>query len=115
MTEDCLFCRIAAREIPSKIVYEDDLIIAFDDIRPQAPVHTLIIPKSHFSSLNDVPAAWIDLIGRILAKAPEIAAAKGVKASGYRLVLNTGPDSGQDVFHIHVHLFGGRKMRWPPG
>ncbi len=115
MTKDCIFCRIAAKEIPSKIVYEDDLIIAFDDIRPQAPVHTLIIPKSHFSSLNDVPAARTDLIGRIFAKAPEIAAAKGVKASGYRLVLNTGPDSGQDVFHIHFHLFGGRKMQWPPG
>jgi len=112
---DCLFCRIAAKQIPAKAVYEDDLIFAFDDIRPQAPVHTLIIPKAHFASLNDVPASQSGLLGHILAKAPEIAAAKGIDIRGYRIVLNTGPDSGQDVFHIHFHLLGGRRMTWPPG
>jgi len=112
---DCIFCRIAAKDIPSKIVYEDELIIAFDDIRPQAPVHTLIIPKEHFASLNDQPAGRAGLLGHILAKAPKIAELKGVHGSGYRLVINTGPDAGQDVFHLHVHLFGGRKMHWPPG
>ncbi|MCX6567045.1 MAG: histidine triad nucleotide-binding protein [Candidatus Aminicenantes bacterium] len=112
---DCIFCRIAAKEIPSKVVYEDDVIFAFDDIRPQAPVHTLIIPKAHIASLNDMPDDRTDVIGHIFAKAPEIAAAKGIKATGYRLVLNTGPDSGQDVFHVHFHILGGRKMHWPPG
>jgi len=115
MTRDCVFCRIAAKEIPAKIVYEDAEIIAFDDIRPQAPVHVLIIPKEHYASLNDMPAGRIKAIADILAKAPAIAESKEVKASGYRLVINTGPDSGQDVFHIHVHLLGGRAMRWPPG
>ncbi|MBN1937989.1 MAG: histidine triad nucleotide-binding protein [Candidatus Aminicenantes bacterium] len=112
---DCIFCRIAAKEIPAKVVYEDDRIIAFDDIRPQAPVHTLIIPRTHLASLNEAGPERADLLGHILAKAPEIAEIKGVKASGFRLVINTGPDSGQDVFHIHAHLLGGRKMQWPPG
>jgi histidine triad (HIT) family protein len=112
---DCLFCRIAAKEIPAKIVYEDDRLLAFDDIRPQAPVHTLIIPKEHFASLNDVPEDRSELLGSILAAARKIAAGKGVAASGYRIVLNTARDSGQDVFHIHFHLLGGRRMTWPPG
>ena len=111
----CLFCRIAAKDIPAAIFYEDDKIIAFDDIHPQAPVHALIIPREHFASLNDVPAERDDLLGYLLAKAPEIAELKGVRSSGYRLVINTGPDSGQDVHHIHVHLLGGRRMSWPPG
>lgn len=115
MKRDCIFCRIASKELPAKIVYEDDRIVAFDDIRPQAPVHTLIIPRDHFASLNEVPADRMDLFQHILSKIPAIAAAKEVKAGGYRVVLNTGPDSGQDVFHLHFHLFGGRKMRWPPG
>ncbi len=112
---DCLFCRIAAKAIPAKIVYEDDLILAFDDIRPQAPVHTLIIPKEHFASLNEVPADRSGLLSHILLKARDIAAGKGVAATGYRLVLNTARDSGQEVFHIHFHVLGGRPMRWPPG
>lgn len=112
---DCLFCKIAAGQIPAKIVYQDERIVAFDDIRPQAPVHTLIIPREHFAALPDVPAAKADLLAHILAQAPRIAEAKGVAAKGYRLVLNTGRDSGQDVFHIHVHLLGGRRMTWPPG
>jgi histidine triad (HIT) family protein len=101
MTE-CLFCRIAAKTIPAKIVYEDDLILAFDDIRPQAPVHTLIIPKEHFASLNEVPADRSGLLSHILLKAREIAAGKGV-------------GTGQEVFHIHLHVLGGRPMHWPPG
>jgi histidine triad (HIT) family protein len=112
---DCLFCKIAAKAIPAKIVYEDDRILAFDDIRPQAPVHTLIIPKEHFASLNEVPAEKADLLAYILIKAREIAAAKGVGATGYRMVLNTARDSGQEVFHIHFHILGGRPMHWPPG
>lgn len=115
MKRDCVFCRIAAKEIPAKIVYEDDQIIAFDDIRPQAPVHVLIIPKTHYASLNDVSAGRTGVIAALLEKAPVIAESKGVKSSGYRVVVNTGHDSGQDVLHIHVHLLGGRAMRWPPG
>jgi histidine triad (HIT) family protein len=115
MTRDCVFCRIAAKEIPAKIVYEDDEILAFDDIRPQAPIHVLIIPKAHHASLNDVPAGRIGVLAAIFAKVPAIAESKGIKASGYRLVINTGPESGQDVLHVHVHLLGGRPMRWPPG
>jgi len=112
---DCLFCKIAAKKIPAKIVYEDDLVLAFEDIRPQAPTHLLIIPKEHFASLNDVPDEKESLLGRILARARRVAAAKGLSATGFRVVLNTGPDSGQDVFHLHFHLLGGRKMTWPPG
>jgi histidine triad (HIT) family protein len=115
MTKDCVFCRIAAKEIPAKIVYEDDQIIAFDDLRPQAPVHVLIIPKEHHASLNDMPVGRGNGIAAVFAKVPAIAESKGIKASGYRLVLNTGPDSGQDVFHVHFHLLGGRAMTWPPG
>jgi histidine triad (HIT) family protein len=112
---DCIFCKIAAGQIPAKIVYQDERIVAFDDIRPQAPVHTLIIPREHFPALPDVPADREGLLAHILLKAPQIAAAKGVAASGYRVILNTGPDSGQDVFHIHFHLLGGRRLGWPPG
>lgn len=112
---DCIFCKIVNREIPAKIVYEDEKILAFDDIRPQAPVHTLIIPKEHLASLREVDETHSEILGYILHKAREIAALKGVEASGFRVVLNTGPDSGQEVFHIHFHLLGGRKLGWPPG
>jgi histidine triad (HIT) family protein len=113
--DDCLFCRIAAKKIPAAVVYEDDEMLAFDDIHPQAPVHVLIIPKEHFASLNDVPEGREALLGRMIAKARDLAEAKGVAKSGYRVVLNTAGDSGQAVFHIHVHVLGGRKMAWPPG
>jgi histidine triad (HIT) family protein len=113
--DDCLFCAIAAKRIPAKIVYEDDRCLAFDDIRPQAPTHTLIIPKEHYASLNDVPENRADLLAAILLAARRIAADKGVASSGYRIVLNTARDSGQEVFHIHFHLLGGRRMTWPPG
>ena len=113
--DDCLFCKICAGRIPAKIVYQDDRILAFDDIRPQAPIHTLIIPKAHFASLNDVPDAESGLLGHMLLKAREIARAKGIGETGYRVVLNTARDSGQEVFHIHFHVLGGRRMAWPPG
>jgi histidine triad (HIT) family protein len=111
----CLFCRIAKKEIPAKIVYEDGRMLAFEDIRPQAPVHILIIPKDHFASLNEAPAGAETLLGEMLFRAREIAREKGVGSSGYRIVLNTARDSGQEVLHIHLHLLGGRRMSWPPG
>ncbi len=112
---DCLFCKIVAGQIPARIVYEDERILAFDDIRPQAPTHTLIIPKAHYPSLNEVPAEAADVLAHILFKARDIAASKGIAQTGYRVVLNTARDSGQDVLHIHFHILGGRRMTWPPG
>ncbi len=113
--DGCIFCRIAAKEIPSSVVYEDDEMLAFDDINPKAPVHVLLIPKEHFASLNELPEGREDLLGRLLAKARAVAEAKGIAKSGYRVVLNTARDSGQDVLHVHLHVLGGRKMAWPPG
>ena len=105
---DCLFCKIVAGEIPSAKVYEDDLCYAFDDIEPEAPVHTLIVPKQHFDNLQDgVP---VDLLGHLLSVVPEVAKAKGVYESGYRTIVNTGPDSAATVPHLHVHILGGTKM-----
>lgn len=113
--EGCIFCRIVNKDIPARIVLEDDEVLAFEDINLKAPVHILIIPKEHIASLNDLPKARQSLLGRILIKARTLAAEKGIAKSGYRIVLNTGPDSGQEVFHIHFHLLGGRRMTWPPG
>ena len=113
--EDCIFCKIVNRDIPAKAVYEDEVIIAFDDINPQAPVHVLLIPKKHYISLNDIPDNGKELLGHILMKARHIAHIKGIKDTGYRIVLNTARDSGQDVLHIHFHVLGGRRMTWPPG
>ncbi len=106
--DDCLFCKIVAGDIPAKVVYEDDDFLAFDDIEPEAPVHTLIIPKQHFDNLQDgVPQ---DLLGKLLAVVPKVAAVKGVGESGYRTIVNTGPDSAATVGHLHVHILGGTKM-----
>lgn len=113
--EECIFCKIIQKKIPAKILFEDEKIIAFEDIRPQAPVHVLFLPKEHFASLNEVPEGKQDLLGHILAKARKIAGDKGVRDSGYRVVLNTARDSGQEVLHLHFHLLGGRRMTWPPG
>ena len=113
--DNCIFCQIAKKGIPAKVVYEDEMILAFEDIHPKAPTHVLIIPKEHYASLNDVPEDKGDLLACILIKARQIARDKGIAESGYRIVLNTARDSGQDVFHIHFHLLGGRKMSWPPG
>lgn len=112
---DCIFCKIINKEIPATIVFEDDKILAFEDIHPQAPVHILIITKDHHGSLNALPEESKGILGHILVKAREIAEEKGIKRRGYRLVLNTEKESGQDVFHIHFHLLGGRPMTWPPG
>jgi len=112
---DCPFCRIVRKELPAKVLFENDRILAFEDIRPKAPVHVLVIPKNHFASLNEAPDGAEPLLGEILLRAREIAREKGIGESGYRIVLNTAPDSGQEVYHIHFHILGGRRMAWPPG
>jgi histidine triad (HIT) family protein len=113
--DGCLFCRIARKEIPARIVFENERLLAFDDIQPRAPVHVLIIPKEHFASLEDAPDGSEALLGEVLLRARAIAREKGVGETGYRIVLNTGRDSGQEVFHIHFHVLGGRPFHWPPG
>ena len=108
MADDCLFCKIVSGDIPSAKVYEDDLCYAFDDIEPEAPVHTLIVPKQHYDNLQDgVPA---ELLGHLLSAVSQVAKAKGVYESGYRTVINTGPDSAATVPHLHLHILGGTKM-----
>lgn len=111
---DCLFCKIAAGDIPVTRLYEDEQILAFPDINPQAPVHLLVIPKKHLASLAEAGGEDAALLGHLMAKAADVATDKGL-ANGYRLVVNTGPDGGQTVHHLHVHLLGGRAMHWPPG
>ncbi len=113
--EDCIFCKIINKEIPASVVYEDERMIAFDDINPQAPVHVLLIPKKHYPSLNEIPEDKKDMLSHLLLKAREIAREKEIGERGYRIVLNTARESGQDVLHIHFHLLGGRQMSWPPG
>ncbi|MGE5554414.1 MAG: histidine triad nucleotide-binding protein [Betaproteobacteria bacterium] len=112
---ECLFCRIAAKEIPAQVVYEDELVMAFRDINPQAPVHVLIIPKGHVASLREIEEAHPLVAGRLLRVARDVAVQEGVSDSGYRLVVNTGRDAGQAVAHLHFHLLGGRALCWPPG
>lgn len=112
---DCLFCRIIAGEIPATILYETNDILAFRDINPQAPTHVLIIPKTHIQSINEATAAHEILLGKLILAAQHIAALEGLKDLGYRLVFNTNQQAGQTVFHIHLHLLGGRVMTWPPG
>ncbi len=115
MTTDCLFCKIAAGKIPSKQVYADAEMLAFHDINPQAPVHVLVIPKKHFTSLNDFTEAEALLLGKMAVTAKKIAADLGIAESGYRVVMNTNADGGQTVAHVHLHLLGGRRLTWPPG
>lgn len=112
---DCIFCRIAAGEIPARIAYQDDEVVAFHDIDPRAPVHVLIIPRKHVVSVNDLDDAEAPLIGRLYVRARDLARELGVSETGYRLVMNTGTEAGQSVWHIHLHLLGGRRMTWPPG
>ena len=112
---DCLFCRIASKEIPSKTVFEDADCVAFEDINPQAPHHVLVVPRSHFETLDDVPASEAAMLGHLVMVATRIARKRGLGESGYRLVLNCRESAGQSVFHIHLHLLGGRDFRWPPG
>ena len=110
---DCLFCKIVRGEIPATQVAESAECLAFRDIQPQAEVHVLVIPKTHYSSMNDIADA--DVVGAMSMLAKEVAAAEGVDASGYRLVINTGKQGGQSVDHVHMHVLGGRQMQWPPG
>lgn len=115
MKMECIFCRIVKGELSARKVYEDDDVVAFEDIRPQAPVHILIIPRRHIATVNDIGEEDAVLIGRLVIVAKRIAEERGVSESGYRLVLNCNRDSGQEVFHIHLHLLGGRRFSWPPG
>ncbi len=111
----CLFCRIANGEIPSKKVHEDPEVIAFEDINPQAPTHILVVPRQHIASLDTLTAADEAIMGRVIHRAAEIARARHLDSDGYRLVVNCGEAAGQTVFHIHVHILGGRNFGWPPG
>lgn len=112
---DCLFCRIAEKKIPAKIVHEDEHTLAFDDINPQAPVHTLVIPKQHVAAVQECGEQDQALLGRLLLMCSKVAKLKGLAESGYRIVVNNGRDGGQTVFHLHFHVTGGRHMGWPPG
>ncbi len=112
---DCLFCKIVNRDIPASIVYEDERVLAFNDIGPQAPTHVLVIPKRHISSLLDLAPGDDGLVGEMVRRAAAIATERGIAADGFRTVFNTNAGAGQTVFHIHLHLLGGRQMHWPPG
>ena len=112
---DCIFCKIADKKIPSKIVYEDEFILAFDDVSPQAPVHVLLIPKKHIATLLDVTDTDLHLLSHMVKVANMIAAEKGIAERGFRLVTNCNPEGGQVVFHVHIHLLGGRQMMSPFG
>jgi histidine triad (HIT) family protein len=111
----CLFCRIVAGEIPSTKVYEDADLLAFEDINPQAPMHVLVVPKRHVATLNELDAADDALVGAMVRRAAAIAKARGLDGPGYRTVLNCNAQAGQTVFHVHLHVLGGRAMHWPPG
>jgi histidine triad (HIT) family protein len=112
---DCLFCKIVKHEIPAKVLYEDDRLLAFEDINPQAPLHALIIPKIHIATLNDLTAAHDPLVGEMTRRAAAIAKERGYADRGFRTVFNTNREAGQTVFHIHLHVLGGRAFHWPPG
>ena len=111
----CMFCQIAAREKPARIIYEDDQCVAFEDIHPKAPVHVLVIPRKHIVSLSDDLTRDEALLGHLLSVAGVVAKAKGVDGTGYRTVINTNAEAGQSVFHLHLHVLGGRVLGWPPG
>ena len=113
--ENCLFCKIVAGDIPSAIVHEDELVLAFDDINPVAPVHQLIVPKRHIASAAELAETDAAMLGRLFAVAAQLAETAGLPQRGYRLVTNVGRDGGQSVDHLHFHLLGGRVMTWPPG
>jgi histidine triad (HIT) family protein len=112
---DCLFCRIGKRSIPATLVYEDDEMFVIDDIKPQAPLHALVIPKRHIATLNELTASDDELLGAMTRRAAAVAAERGYAARGYRTVFNTNGDAGQAVGHIHLHVIGGRSLTWPPG
>ena len=112
---DCLFCRIIRREIPASIVYEDERVLAFNDVNPQGPTHVLVVPKRHVATLCDLSPEDDALVGELVRRAAAIANERGIAAGGFRTVFNTNRDAGQTVFHIHLHLIGGRSLAWPPG
>lgn len=115
MTAECLFCKMVSGQIKPNSVYEDNDVLAFRDINPQAPVHVLVIPKKHIATLNDLGEDDETLVGKLFLTAARIAKESGVAESGYRTVMNCNADAGQSVFHVHLHLLGGRFLRWPPG
>jgi len=112
---DCIFCRIARKEIPSTIVYEDEHAIAFEDVNPQAPVHVLVVPRKHIPTNLDLTEDDSNLVGHLFLVANKVAQQKGIAERGFRLLMNCNREAGQTVFHIHLHLLGGRVMGWPPG
>lgn len=115
---DCIFCKIASQQIPAPLLYQDELCVAFRDIHPQAPTHILVIPRSHVRDVVEASAAAGSaepLLGRLLHVGAQVAAQAGLKDSGFRFVINTGADGGQSVFHLHLHVLGGRQLGWPPG
>ena len=112
---ECLFCKIVSRTIPAALVYEDDVVVAFDDINPQAPTHTLVIPRKHVASMAELQDSDVGLLERLMSAGNTIAKQKGIADTGYRFVVNTGVHGGQSVFHLHLHVLGGRHLAWPPG
>ena len=113
---DCVFCKIVSKDIPSDIVYEDEMVVSFRDLEPQAPVHVLIVPKKHIKSLNDLAPEDKDLLSHVMVDViPELAKIFKIADNGFRVVINTGVEGGQTVEHLHFHLIGGRSMQWPPG
>ena len=112
---DCLFCKIIAGDIPAEIIYESETAVAFRDINPQAPTHVLVIPRKHISTINDIGEEDQSIVGSLYTAAKEIAAEEGISEDGYRAVMNCMEGAGQSVFHIHLHVLGGRSLAWPPG
>jgi histidine triad (HIT) family protein len=112
---DCIFCKIVSGDIPGDIVYQNDDVLAFRDLNPQAPTHILVIPKRHVATINDLQDTDAELIGKMYLAAKEIASKEGIDEAGYRTIMNCNAGAGQTVFHIHLHVLGGRQMSWPPG
>src|SRR5687768_223658 len=113
--DECLFCKIANGQIPAKLVYQDQQVVAFDDLHPQAPHHKLIIPRKHISTLNDIQTVDYELLGHMMHTAKTLAKELKIEEQGYRLIMNCNAGAGQTIFHIHFHLLGGRNLNWPPG
>ena len=112
---DCIFCKMVSGDIQPDVVYEDDDVLAFRDANPTAPTHVLVIPKTHIATTNDIDADSADIVGKLYLAAKQVAQDEGIAERGYRMVMNRNPEAGQSVYHIHLHLLGGRAMRWPPG
>ena len=115
MMSDCIFCKIVEGDIPANKVFEDDDVVAFRDLNPQAPTHVLVIPKKHIETLNDLQAEDAELVGKMYLAAKKVAEDEGIAEAGYRTVFNCNRDGGQEVYHLHLHVLGGRQMTWPPG